>query len=147
MRQRPSASSDPRRRSRSAHPRTDEAREQQTATSEVLQVISSFAGELDPVFEAILANATRICEAKFGNLLSMKRDAFASRYTATACVRRTIAERGSNPAPRLWAFGRSTKQVAITPTTPDSPGDPVSWQRRLAVSDLLARTDAQGERN
>jgi hypothetical protein len=43
-----------------------EAREQQTAASQVLQVISSFAGELDPVFQAILTNATRICEANFG---------------------------------------------------------------------------------
>ena len=53
----------------------NEAREQQTATSEVLQVISSFA-ELDPVFQTILANATRICEAKHGTLFLFADGAF-----------------------------------------------------------------------
>src|SRR5262249_55571012 len=59
--------------------RTHELREslqQQTATSEVLGVISSSPGELAPVFNALLANAIRICEATFGNLLLFEGSAF-----------------------------------------------------------------------
>jgi GAF domain-containing protein len=59
--------------------RTDdlsEALEQQTATSEVLKVVSSSPGELDPVFNSMLENAVRICEAKFGILFLTEGDGF-----------------------------------------------------------------------
>ena len=64
--------------------RTDdltESLEQQTATSEVLKVISSSPGELEPVFNAMLANATRICEAKFGVLYLREGGAFRAAVT------------------------------------------------------------------
>jgi signal transduction histidine kinase len=53
-----------------------ESLEQQTATSEVLSIISSSPGELAPVFDALLSNAVRICEAKFGVLSLWEADAF-----------------------------------------------------------------------
>ena len=53
-----------------------EVREQQTATSEVLRVISSSSGELAPVFESLLASAKHLCGADFGIILLREGDAF-----------------------------------------------------------------------
>jgi hypothetical protein len=64
-----------------------EALEQQTATSEVLQVISSSPGELEPVFKAMLENAVRLCEAKIGTLYIREGDGF-----------RTVAAHNAPPA-------------------------------------------------
>src|SRR5262249_27107482 len=74
-------------------PRTralSESLEQQTAASEVLRVTASPPGELEPVFEPMLANATRLCEAKFGSLYL--HEGGALRVAASHNVPRAFAE-------------------------------------------------------
>src|SRR5262245_2491340 len=68
-----------------------ESLEQQTATSEVLKVISSTPGDLEPVFKAILENATRICGAKFGVLWLCKNGEF--RVAATHDIPTAFSDR------------------------------------------------------
>ena len=86
--------------------------EQQTATSEVLKVISSSPGELKPVFDALLANAVRICDAKFGVLFLSEGDAF--RYVALHGAPPAFAEaRQREPVTRVQP-GTTVGRVAAT---------------------------------
>src|SRR5262245_45200618 len=74
----------------------DEALEQLVATSEVLQVISSSPGELEPVFQAMLENARRICEAKFGALYRCEGDALRA-VAMHGAPQAFVEERRRNP--------------------------------------------------
>ena len=96
---------------------------QQTATADVLQVISSSPGDLKPVFEAMLANATHICEAKFGNLHLYQDGGFP-----------VVAQHG---APAIYADLRQ-RQPMIRPS-PGSSLDLVARTKRVVhIADVAA---------
>jgi signal transduction histidine kinase len=108
-----------------------EALERQAATSEVLRLISSSPGELQPVFDAILSNATRICEAKFGDLYLRDGDAFRMAAThdspsAYAAARRRSPLRPPPDAPLgLVAVTKQVAHIADITTIPSYvEGDP-----------------------
>ena len=108
-----------------------EALERQTATSEVLQVISSSPGDLEPVFQAMLENAARICEAKFGAFYLYNGEAF-----------RAVAFHNA-PA----AFVEARKRQAWFRPPPDGPLGRVSVTKRVEhIADLKA-TRSYIERN
>jgi hypothetical protein len=88
-----------------------ETLEQQTATSDVLQVISSSPGDLEPVFSTMLENAARICDAKFGNVYLWDRE-----------VLHLVAAHNTPPA-----FAESRKRTPFRP----NPSHPFS---RIAVT-------------
>ena len=96
-----------------------EALEQQTATSEVLKVISSSPGELEPVFGAMLANATRICEAKFGTLFRFDGKAF--HRAAGIGVPSALAELQKKRGPYLPESGTLLDRVLQTRKVAHSP--------------------------
>jgi class 3 adenylate cyclase/putative methionine-R-sulfoxide reductase with GAF domain len=104
--------------------------EQQTATAQVLSVISSSPGELELVFEAMLTNATRLCEAKFGILYFY--DEGRLRLGATHDVPPAFIEaRGKEP---------------FTPAPDASTGKVVATKRAVQIADLAA-TQSYSDRN
>jgi len=124
----------------------EESLQQQTATTDVLKVISRSPGELEPVFRAVLENATRICEAKFSNLFLLEGEAFRAvavhgepRYVESWQRQPLIVPR-EHPGVPLDRFMR-TKEVLhihdLTAETPYIEGD----QRMVALVDIAgART-------
>ncbi len=95
-----------------------ESQEQQTAASEVLKVISSSQGELEPVFETILANATRLCDAKFGSMHINEGGVFrtAAQHNTPAALNEYQRKRGPfQPRPGTPHYRvLQTKQVIHT---------------------------------
>jgi signal transduction histidine kinase len=103
-----------------------ESLQQQTATADVLKVISSSPGELEPVFEAMLENATRICEASFGNLFLREGDAY-----------RAVAVHGE---PDYVAYWRHQPVIAM----PDNEGMPL--ERLTRTKNIVHIADLRTER-
>jgi two-component system, NtrC family, sensor kinase len=107
----------------------NEALEQQAATSEVLGIISASPGKLERVFQSILENATRICEAKFGTLF---------RFDGT--VLQPVAQVGT-PLALIEA------QRRLGPPAPNGVLDVAMKTKRTAHEHDLVATQSYAERN
>jgi GAF domain-containing protein len=103
-----------------------ESLQQQTATADVLKVISSSPGDLEPVFETMLENATRICDANFGNLFLREGDAY-----------RAVAVHGE---PDYVAYWRRQPVIAM----PDNEGMPL--ERLTRTKNIVHIADLRTER-
>jgi GAF domain-containing protein len=99
-----------------------EALEQQTATSEVLQVVSSSPGDLEPVFAAMLGNAARLCDAKFGNIFRWDSEAL-----------RLVATHNAPPA-----FAAARTRSPLRPNQANPIGYMLATQDTVHISDLSA---------
>src|SRR5499427_10634243 len=117
-----------------------EAREQQTATSEVLQVISSSPGDLAAVFNAMLENALRICEAKFGMLHRYSHGTFVAEAMVgappalvDALLRKPFTPPPGVPLDRMWR----TKKVVHTLDAAAEENKPLSARLAGARSHIV----------
>ena len=107
-----------------------ESLQQQTATADVLKVISSSPGQLEPVFKAMLENAVRICEAKFGILFLSEGDAF-----------RTVALHGAPPA---YAEARRREPV-FRPNPGMASGRVARTKQPVQIADIRAEPAYTGD--
>src|SRR5258708_7557131 len=116
-----------------------EALERQTATSEVLQVISSTPGDLDPVFQSLLENATRVCGAKFGIMQLLEGD-IATRvalYNVPLAYAEALGTRTFRPHPESpLGLVISTKQAVHTADVRTNPAYLEASPGIVALSDL-----------
>ena len=125
---------------------------QQTATSEVLQVISSSPGELKPVFQTMLENATRICEATFGSMLLREGDAY--RRVAMHNAPQAFAEFNEkmplirpDKAPGLDRLVKAKQVIHIADLAAEEPDDPIAkfaGARTLLVVPMLKENELIG---
>ena len=107
-----------------------ESLQQQTATADVLKVISRSPGQLEPVFKAMLENAVRICEAKFGILFLSEGDAF-----------RTVALHGAPPA---YAEARWREPV-FRPNPGMASGRVARTKQPVQIADIRAEPAYTGD--
>src|SRR5499433_943682 len=101
-----------------------EAREQQIATSEMLRVISNLPGKLEPVFQSMLENATRLCEAKFGTLYPREGQAF-----------RLV---GQHNAPAVYVEERRRNPLLLRPIAGSALGRVVATKQPAQIADVQA---------
>ena len=113
-------------------PHLTEALEQQTATSEVLQVVSNSPGDLQPVFASMLENAVRICDAKFGNIYRWDVDA--------------LHLEASHNTPVAFAEHRRRSPLRLN-QMPESLHRMVAAREPIQVEDILALADDVEKRN
>ena len=107
-----------------------ESLERQTATSDILQIISSSPGESEPVFRAILESAVRICEARFGTLYLREGDGYRASVMYNAPPSYAESRAGiihPSPSSTLWRAERTrrpeqTEDMTKLPAYTD--GDP-----------------------
>ena len=97
-----------------------EAVEQQSATSEVLRVISSYPGDPQPIFQAVLKNAVRLCDAEFGNI-----------YHWNGEILRLVATQNAPPA-----FGEARKLSAVRPSPKTPTGRMIAYKKVVHIADL-----------